>query len=92
MLSGRFAQLSLIPVERCGHGTGGGDARGERDRAGCGPHHVVEAAFPAHLTTLGAQTQQGVTILSGLSAGERLAAGDLSQLKDGDRVRIEPAR
>ena len=41
---------------------------------------------------LGAQTQQGVTILSGLSAGERLAAGDLSKLKDGERVRIEPAR
>lgn len=41
---------------------------------------------------LGPQTQQGVTILSGLSAGERLAAGDLSKLKDGDRVKIEPAQ
>ena len=40
---------------------------------------------------LGPQTQQGMTILSGLSAGERLAAGDLSRLKDGDRVKIEPA-
>ena len=40
---------------------------------------------------LGPQTQQGVTILSGLSAGDRLAAGDLSRLKDGDRVKIEPA-
>ncbi len=40
---------------------------------------------------LGPQTQQGVTILSGLSAGERLAAGDLSKLKDGDRVKIQAA-
>ena len=40
---------------------------------------------------LGPQTQQGVTILSGLSAGDRLAAGDLSKLKDGDRVKIEDA-
>lgn len=41
---------------------------------------------------LGPQTQQGGTVLSGLSAGERLAAGDLSKLKDGDRVKIEPAQ
>lgn len=40
---------------------------------------------------LGPQTQQGVTILSGLSAGERLAAGDLSKLKDGTFVKIQAA-
>ncbi|MEY4966481.1 MAG: hypothetical protein RL274_2064 [Pseudomonadota bacterium] len=40
---------------------------------------------------LGPQTQQGVTILSGLSAGDRLAAGDLSKLKDGTLVKIQDA-
>ena len=38
---------------------------------------------------LGATTQQAVTVLSGLSAGDRLAVGDFSKLRDGDRVRIQ---
>lgn len=38
---------------------------------------------------LGPQTQQGVTILSGLSAGDRLAVGDFSKLHDGDRVKVQ---
>jgi hypothetical protein len=36
---------------------------------------------------LGLKTAQAVTVLSGISAGDRLAAGDLSKLHDGDRVK-----
>ena len=38
---------------------------------------------------LGAGGNEGVTILSGVAAGERVAAGDLAQLKDGARIRVE---
>jgi hypothetical protein len=37
---------------------------------------------------LGARVAKGQIVLSGLSAGARVAAGDLSQLADGARVRV----
>jgi membrane fusion protein (multidrug efflux system) len=37
---------------------------------------------------LGLKTQQAVTILSGISAGDRLASDNLDKLHDGDRVKI----
>jgi RND family efflux transporter MFP subunit len=39
---------------------------------------------------VGAAGSDGVTVLSGIAAGEKVAAGDLTQLKDGTAVRIEP--
>jgi RND family efflux transporter MFP subunit len=39
---------------------------------------------------LGLKSQQSVVILSGVSAGDRLAAGDLGKLHDGDKVKIQP--
>ncbi len=39
---------------------------------------------------LGLKTPQSVTVLSGISAGDRLAAGNLDKLHDGDGVRVEP--
>jgi RND family efflux transporter MFP subunit len=38
---------------------------------------------------LGAGSGDSITILSGLAAGERVAVGDLSQLKDGAKIRVE---
>jgi RND family efflux transporter MFP subunit len=38
---------------------------------------------------LGLKTQQAVTILSGISAGDRLAGDNLDKLHDGDRVKIQ---
>jgi len=38
---------------------------------------------------LGAGASDRVTILSGLTAGERVAVGDFTQLKDGAKIRIE---
>ena len=37
---------------------------------------------------LGASSSEAVTVLSGLAAGEAVAAGNLSQLKDGAKVRV----
>jgi RND family efflux transporter MFP subunit len=39
---------------------------------------------------LGLKTDQVVVILSGIAPGDRLAAGDLSKLHDGDKVKVEP--
>jgi HlyD family secretion protein len=39
---------------------------------------------------LGLKTAQSVTILSGLSAGDRLASDNLDKLHDGDRVAVQP--
>ena len=39
---------------------------------------------------LGLKTPQAVTILSGLSAGDRLASDNLDKLHDGDRVAVQP--
>jgi HlyD family secretion protein len=38
---------------------------------------------------LGLKSPQSVVILSGVSAGDRLAAGDLGKLHDGDKVKIQ---
>jgi RND family efflux transporter MFP subunit len=38
---------------------------------------------------LGASSSDSVTVLSGLGAGERVAVGDVTQLKDGSKIRIE---
>jgi len=38
---------------------------------------------------LGAGSSDSITILSGLAAGERVAVGDLSELKDGAKIRAE---
>ncbi|MGE4061834.1 MAG: efflux RND transporter periplasmic adaptor subunit [Rhodospirillaceae bacterium] len=38
---------------------------------------------------LGGRTAEGVTVLSGLAAGDRLAVGDFAQLKDGVEIEIE---
>ncbi len=38
---------------------------------------------------LGAGSSDSVTILSGLTAGERVAVGDFAQLKDGVKIRVE---
>jgi RND family efflux transporter MFP subunit len=37
---------------------------------------------------IGAKDNQGVQVLSGVSAGERLAAGDLAKLSDGAKVKV----
>lgn len=39
---------------------------------------------------LGAKNADRVVVLSGLNAGERLAAGDLGQLADGVKIRVTP--
>lgn len=56
----------------------------------------VGVVFVAHESTierravkLGASSGEGVTVLSGLSAGERIAIGDFAQMKDGAKIRIE---
>jgi hypothetical protein len=38
---------------------------------------------------LGANSGDNATVLSGLNAGDRVAMGDLTQLKDGAKVRVE---
>ena len=38
---------------------------------------------------LGAGSNDSITVLSGLNAGERVAIGDFAQLKDGARIRVE---
>ena len=54
------------------------------------------AVFVAHGDTverravrLGAGSSDSITILSGLAAGERVAVGDFTQLKDGAKIRVE---
>jgi HlyD family secretion protein len=37
---------------------------------------------------LGLKTDQSVTVLSGVTAGDRLAAGEIARLHDGDKVKI----
>lgn len=39
---------------------------------------------------LGLKTAQAITILSGISAGDRLASDNLDKLHDGDRVAVQP--
>jgi multidrug efflux pump subunit AcrA (membrane-fusion protein) len=58
---------------------------------------AIGAVFVVHGDTverravrLGAGSSDSVTILSGLTAGERVAVGDFTQLKDGVHIRVEP--
>src|SRR5579863_5825379 len=41
---------------------------------------------------LGAGSSDSITVLSGLTAGERVAVGDFNQLKDGAKIRVEQER
>ena len=57
----------------------------------------IGAVFVVHGDTverravrLGAGSSDSVTILSGLTAGERVAVGDFTQLKDGVHIQVEP--
>jgi RND family efflux transporter MFP subunit len=50
---------------------------------------VHDATVERRAVKLGAATADSVTVLSGLAAGERVAVGDLSQLKDGAKIQIE---
>jgi multidrug efflux pump subunit AcrA (membrane-fusion protein) len=50
---------------------------------------VHEDTVERRAVRLGAGSSDIVTILSGLNAGERVAAGDLSLLKDGTKIRVE---
>jgi RND family efflux transporter MFP subunit len=57
---------------------------------------ITGAVFVVHGDTverravrLGAGSGDSVTILSGLTAGERAAVGDFAQLKDGAKIRVE---
>jgi RND family efflux transporter MFP subunit len=64
--------------------------------AGAGTGGGTGTVFVVHGDTverravrLGAGSGDTATILSGLSAGERVAVGDFSQLKDGAKIRVD---
>jgi RND family efflux transporter MFP subunit len=50
---------------------------------------VHEDTVERRAVRLGASSSASVTVLSGLSAGERVAVADFTQLKDGAKIRIE---
>lgn len=50
---------------------------------------VHDSTVERRAVRLGATEAGHVTVLSGVTAGERLASGDFTQLKDGAKVRIE---
>ncbi len=50
---------------------------------------VHDTTLERRAVRLGAGSSDSITILSGLSAGERVAVGDFTQLKDGAKVRVE---
>ena len=50
--------------------------------------HVNENEIEKRDVALGLKTQTAVTILSGISAGDRLAGDNLDKLHDGDHVKI----
>jgi alpha-D-ribose 1-methylphosphonate 5-triphosphate synthase subunit PhnG len=50
---------------------------------------VHDATLERRAVRLGAGSSDSITILSGLSAGERVAVGDFAQLKDGAKIRVE---
>jgi RND family efflux transporter MFP subunit len=50
---------------------------------------VHDSTLERRAVKLGASSAERVTVLSGLSAGERVAVGDLTQMKDGSAVHIE---
>ena len=49
---------------------------------------VVESSATKRDVALGLKTAQSITILSGISAGDRLVADNLDKLHDGDRVKV----
>ena len=50
---------------------------------------VADGGVERRTVRLGAQNAAGQVVLAGLTAGTRLARGDLSSLTDGSRVRVE---
>jgi len=50
---------------------------------------VADGGVERRTVRLGAQNAAGQVVLAGLTAGTRLARGDLSSLADGSRVRVE---
>jgi len=50
---------------------------------------VHDATVERRAVRLGASSSDRVTVLSGLSPGERVAIGDLAQMKDGGAIHIE---
>ena len=58
-----------------------------------GPNGTVfvihDNTVEARPVKLGPKTAQSVTILSGVAAGDRIATGDLAQLHDGAKVKIQ---
>ena len=51
---------------------------------------VKDTHIERRTVNLGARNQDGQTVLSGLAAGDRVVVGDVSQLSDGTKVKIEP--
>ncbi len=50
---------------------------------------VADGGVERRTVRLGTQSESGQVVLAGLTAGTRLARGDLSSLADGSRVRVE---
>jgi hypothetical protein len=50
---------------------------------------VKDKVVERRTVKLGAKGPDGQVVLSGLSAGDRLAVGDLSKLQDGTRISVE---
>ncbi len=50
---------------------------------------VREDTVERRAVKVGSSSADSVTVLSGLTAGERVAVGDFSQLKDGVKIRVE---
>jgi hypothetical protein len=50
---------------------------------------VRDSTVERRAVRLGASGSGGVTVLSGLAPGERVAVGDFTRLKDGVKIRIE---
>jgi multidrug efflux pump subunit AcrA (membrane-fusion protein) len=50
---------------------------------------VREGTVERRAVKVGSSNADSVTVLSGLAAGERVAVGDFSRLKDGVKIRVE---
>jgi RND family efflux transporter MFP subunit len=51
---------------------------------------VHDSTLERRAVRLGATASDGVAVLSGLAAGERVAVGDFADMKEGVKIRIEP--
>ena len=51
---------------------------------------VHDSTLERRAVRLGTGSQDQITVTSGLAAGDRVAVGDFSQMKDGAKIRIEP--